>query len=651
MTRVAFLLENRRPAAGAAASFLFEDPVSRITAVDRDAVVPALDALEAERARGRWVCGYVAYEAAAAFGLATREAAAVGSGLAARAPAAEPLPLVDFFSFEQRRTLDSEETLAWLAASAGDGVGECAIFGVERTESTESYLAKIARIHAYIAAGDTYQANFTFQYRFGFEGSALSLYRALRDRQRVELGAYARLPEAEILSFSPELFMRRDGGAITSKPMKGTAPRGSSPDEDARIVAAMRADPKTLSENLMIVDLIRNDFGRVAKTGSVRTNDLFEVQAFETVHQMISTVRAELADGAASVRTILENLFPCGSVTGAPKVRTMEILRELESAPRGVYTGAIGFVAPGGDFCFSVPIRTIVARGQRAEMGVGSGIVHDSDAAQELDECVLKARFLLGVNGAFRLVESVCFDADRQELRRWNDHMERMRASAAFFSFAFDRARVLGEIERVTRGCAAGLHKVRVTLAHDGEVAASAEALGEPAVPAPAGAAAGAETNAWVALSSARIDSGSCFRRHKTTSRRLYEDEYRVWHAKGAYDVLFLNERGELAEASRHNVFVDKGGRWVTPPVYSGALAGIMRRAVLADRAWNAVEEPVSEDELRAAARVFLTNSVRGVVPVRLIRASERIVTGPAPFLRAAGNDGRKGDRNEPPRG
>jgi para-aminobenzoate synthetase/4-amino-4-deoxychorismate lyase len=613
MTRVSFLLENRRPAAGPTHAFLFEEPVNRITAARVDAVLPALDALDAERARGRWVCGYLTYEAAAAFGLATRD------------PAAEkPMPLADFFSFEHRRVLDAEETVAWLAVSAGDG--ECALFDIERTESTASYLAKIARIHAYIAAGDTYQANFTLHYRFGFEGSAVSLYRALRERQRVEFGAYLRLPEAEILSFSPELFVRREGGAITGKPMKGTAPRGSSPDEDMRIAAAMRADPKTLSENLMIVDLIRNDFGRVARTGSVRTEDLFEVQAFETVHQMVSTVRADLSDGATPARTILESLFPCGSVTGAPKVRTMEILRELEAGPRGIYTGAIGFVGPSGDFCFSVPIRTVVARGQRAEMGVGSGIVHDSDAADELDECVLKARFLLGVNASFRLIESFCFDADRRELRRGDEHMERMRASAAFFSFAFDRARVLGEVERATRTCATGLHKVRVTLSLDGEVTASAEALGEPATPP------------WVALSSARIDAGSCFRRHKTTSRQLYEDEYRAWHAQGAYDVLFLNDRGELAEASRHNVFVDRGGRWVTPPIASGALPGIMRREVLADRRWNAVEEPVSLDDLEAAPRLFLTNSVRGIVPVR-------------PFLRAAANDGRKGDRNAPSRG
>jgi para-aminobenzoate synthetase/4-amino-4-deoxychorismate lyase len=612
MTRVSFLFENRRPAVGSATSFLFEGPVNRITAASLDAVAPALGALEGERARGLWVCGYVAYEAAAAFRLATRDPAATAfpSG-----PGAEkPLPLVDFFSFERRRSLDPDETLAWLAAPAENrGGGECAIFDIERTESTESYLAKIARIHAYIAAGDAYQANFTFHYRFGFEGSALSLYRALRDRQRVEFGAYARLPEAEILSFSPELFVRREGGAITSKPMKGTAPRGSSPEEDARIVGALRADPKTLSENLMIVDLIRNDFGRVAKTGSVRTENLFEVQVFETVHQMVSTVHAELSDSGASVRAILESLFPCGSVTGAPKVRTMEILRELEASPRGVYTGAIGFVAPNRDFCFSVPIRTVVARGQRAEMGVGSGIVHDSDATRELDECVLKAQFLLGVNASFRLIESLCFDADRRELRRLHQHVERMRASAAFFSFAFDRARILVEIERVTAACATGLHKVRVALSHNGEVAASAEAFGAPAA---------ATAEAWVALSSAPIDGGSCFRRHKTTARRLYEDEYRAWHAQGAYEVLFLNERGELAEASRHNVFVDKGGRWVTPPIASGALPGIMRREVLADRAWNAVEEPVSLGDLQAAQRLFLTNSVRGIVPVRLNRAS-----------------------------
>jgi para-aminobenzoate synthetase/4-amino-4-deoxychorismate lyase len=606
---VCFLLENRRPEHGgrsegdAPGAFLFERPVGRTTARTAEALLPALDALEHERASGRYVCGYVAYEAAAAL---MRGAPPRTSPQDEAIPPGGEMPLLDFFSFEERECLSAVEADEWLSRRSSFA-GTPAIHDISRTETRETYRAKIRRIEEYIAAGDTYQVNFTLKYRFAFEGNALTLYRALRERQRVAFGAYIRLPEAEILSFSPELFVRRDGDWLTAQPMKGTAPRGTSSEEDRRIITDMQADPKTRSENLMIVDLIRSDVGRIAELGSVVAEDLFEVQTFETVHQMISTVRAKIRIDT-SLRDVFECMFPCGSVTGAPKVRTMEIIRELEGEPRGIYTGAIGFAAPRQAFCFSVPIRTLVARGQQGEMGVGSGIVHESEADREFDECLLKASFLFGINTSFRLVESMRFDADRGILVRQAEHMERMRASAAYFGFVFDGIRVRGEIGRVTATCRAGQHKIRVTGAQNGEVVVSSE----PLVCAVSG------DLPWVVLSERPIESGSCFRRHKTTERRLYDDEYRAGLALGAYDVLFLNERGEVAEASRHNVFVEKNGRLATPPVSAGALPGIARRFALADPAWNAVEEAVSCSDLRSAARIVLTNSVRGIVPVRL---------------------------------
>ncbi len=490
-----------------------------------------------------------------------------------------------------------------------------AIHDLERTETRASYGEKVRVIKDQIGRGETYQVNFTLKYRFGFEGSSVTLYRALRERQRVEFGAFARLPDVHILSFSPELFVRKEGRWLTCKPMKGTAPRGLSRENDARLLAAMRADPKTLAENVMIADLIRSDLGRIAEVGSVTAGPLFDVETFETVHQMVSTVRGQIGAGVG-LADVLAGVFPCGSITGAPKIRTMQIIRALEREPRGIYTGALGFVAPNQDFCFSVPIRTVVARGQRAEMGIGSGIVDESDEDAEFEECLLKARFLVGVNASFRLLESLRFDASDRTVARIEEHATRLAKSAAHFEFAFDRSRVLDAIAAATAACADGLHKVRVTLSQDGTVAVSTEPLGAPAdasvVPGEAKAV------PWVALSERRVDSSSCFQRHKTTRRSLYDQEFREWAARGAYDVLFLNERDEVVEASRHNIFIEKSGRVVTPPLDAGALPGIMRRSVLGDAAWNASEETISVADLYAAKRIWLTNSVRGIVVVAM---------------------------------
>jgi para-aminobenzoate synthetase/4-amino-4-deoxychorismate lyase len=599
---VCFLLENRRAGPGQPAAFLFERPLHRVTARTRDALDPALAALDQERLCGRYVCGYVAYEAGPLM---------PGGSPHLPSPVAQKVALLDFFSFEARRALDSHEVAEWLSRPEAHEPTP-AIYGVERTETKETYCAKIGAIKEHIRSGDTYQVNFTLMYRFDFQGSSLSLYRALRDRQRVEFGAYIKLPECEVLSFSPELFVRRDANWLTSKPMKGTAPRGLTREEDERVVAAFQSDPKTLSENVMIVDLIRSDLGRIAEVGSVTADPLFEIQTFETVHQMVSTVRCKIGPDT-SLRDVLASLFPCGSITGAPKVRTMEIIGGLEAEPRGIYTGAIGFATPGKEFCFSVPIRTVVTQGHRGEMGVGSGIVHESDAEGEFEECMLKARFLVGVNSSFSLLESMRFDAATGTVHGLEAHLARMRESAAYFEFAFVASSVLKAIDRATSVCQAGLHKVRVVLAQDGGVTASAEplAVSDAATDRPSAGEA-----LWVALSERRIDSSSCFQRHKTTERRLYDDEYHAWRKRGAYEVVFANERGEIAEASRHNVFIERNGSLITPPLTAGALGGIQRRRLLDDPASNAAEGLVSVQEFRSATKIFLTNSVRGVVPV-----------------------------------
>ena len=586
------LLENTRAPSSDAASLLLFDPVRHLVADDRASLEAGLAALEEERLRGHFLCGYLSYEA--------------GSFLGDR-PLRAPLgagPLLDFYAFRGCTRWSTPAVEEWLASLEPGIPEQVAIHDFSLNETNQSYGAKIRTIKERIRDGDTYQVNFTLQCRFGHEGSPLALYRALRRRQRVEFGGYLNFPDRRILSFSPELFIRKVGDRLTSKPMKGTAPRGRSEEEDRATVEGLKSDPKTMSENLMIVDLIRNDLGRLAALGSVAVDDLFEVQTFETVHQMISTVRAVVPPDV-TIGRVFRELFPCGSITGAPKVRTMEIIQDLEVSPRGVYTGALGYVTPTNDFCFAVPIRTVVCEhpGQ-AHMGIGSGIIDESDPDAEFAECLLKARFVTGLNQHFQLIESMRFEGGA--IADLEAHLARLEASARSFQFGCDVGAIRAALERAVAPLRDGVHKVRLLLAQSGQVEVTAEEI----------AALAPTDRPFVVLSDRRTDSRSCFQYHKTTRRRLYEEEFQRARALGAHDVLFLNERDELAEGSRHNVFLRKEGRLLTPPVQAGILPGVARRRLLDDPAVGAAEATLRLDDLAAATGVYLTNSVRGVVEV-----------------------------------
>jgi para-aminobenzoate synthetase/4-amino-4-deoxychorismate lyase len=592
------LLEDSRAAAGDDASLLFSDADGGVVATRGEEVLPGLVAVDEARKRGLFPCGYVAYEA----GYSLVE----GHGFA-QAPLASPLLAFRFFT--RRERLNRGAVGALLDTLSGGA--PCAVHDLELSRDRDAYAGAFARVLDYIRAGDVYQVNYTLKARFGFAGGAAALYRELRRHQAVEYGALLSFPDATVLSLSPELFVRKHGASLIAKPMKGTARRGATPAEDEAIVAALRADPKTLAENLMIVDLIRSDLGRLAAPGTVVARDLFEIQTFETVHQMVSTVEGRV-DRDLPVGDALRRLLPCGSITGAPKVRAMEIIQELEVEPRGVYCGAIGHVAPGGDFAFNVPIRTVVVGGDgRGEMGIGSGIVADARMEAELEECVLKARFLGRVNAAFQLIETVRWEAGAGEPARFAAHLARMEGSARVFGFGFDRAAIREAIRSAGAGAGAsaragaGALRVRALLFHDGRVVVTT---------APIGASAGGVRR--VVWSETAIDSGSIFQRHKTTVRGHYDRAYEEASAGGAYDVLFLNERGELAEASRHNVFVERGGRLFTPPLTSGALPGVGRAAVLVDPAMRASEAVLRLEDVVEADRVLLCNAVRGLVAV-----------------------------------
>jgi para-aminobenzoate synthetase/4-amino-4-deoxychorismate lyase len=523
-------------------------------------------------------------------------------------------PLAQVLLFERCELLGASQAQAWIATRAASAT-PAGVANIAANVDEARFVESIDRIRDYIAAGDTYQVNYTYRLRFDAFGSIFTLYSRLRARQPVPYGALIGLPDGSaVLSFSPELFVRHTGDTLLARPMKGTAPASQDAATDAGRALALARDPKNRAENLMIVDLLRNDLGRVAQTGSVSVPELFEVTRFGAVLQMTSTVQACLrAD--VTLADLFAALYPCGSITGAPKRRTMEIIDELEPDARGIYTGAIGWFDPPldgrrfGDFCLSVPIRTLAlgpAPGpgtglRRGELGVGAGIVHDSDPQGEFAECRLKARFLTGLINEFDLFETI--KASWQDGPRHLDlHLARLKASAAYFGMPFD-----GEAARrlVVDACLAlpqkgGIHRLRLSLAADGNLALASAPLSPLSEPV------------RLVLADTPTASNDVFLRHKTAVRSRYDAAWRGAEAQGAFDALFFNERGELTEGGRSNVFVLLDGQWCTPPLSCGLLPGVMRSVMLAAPAWDALERVITREMLLRAEGIVVCNALRG---------------------------------------
>lgn len=374
MNEPAVLLEcNRTDQDGV--SFAFSGCVGQVVAACPGEVNAALEEVERAVSRGLHAAGFIAYEAAAGLdpALKTRSHGAA--------------PLVWFGLFERRTEL---------AEGRFCGGRTYSLSAWRPSVASTEYADALAGIREYIAAGDTYQVNYSYRLRAAFEGDAGALYSDLCRSQRTAYSAFVDTGRFQVLSVSPELFFRLKSGELSARPMKGTRRRGRWAEEDRMQACALRNSPKDRAENVMIVDMLRNDLGRVSETGSVRTPVLWDVERYETVLQMTSTVRSRLRSGVG-VSDVLRAAFPCGSVTGAPKVRTMEIISELEDSPRGVYTGSIGYVSPGPEAQFNVAIRTVTVDREKAlaEFGVGSGVTYDSSAKNEYEECRTKARFLI----------------------------------------------------------------------------------------------------------------------------------------------------------------------------------------------------------------------------------------------------------------
>jgi len=460
----------------------------------------------------------------------------------------------------------------------------------------------IRKIKRFLLNGDAYQINLTFKLVARQSVAGASLFRRLRSNQDSDLSALILADEFSICSASPELFFERVGSLLTSRPMKGTAARGLTADDDDRRAVKLRNSIKDRAENLMIVDMIRNDMGKVAEPGSVEVTSLFDIERFPTVLQMTSTVQCRTQ---ASFTEILTAMFPCASVTGAPKVRAMEIIKELEAGPRGVYTGSIGYLLPDGRARFNVAIRTawVDLRTDQLEYGVGSGVVWDSNSSGEYDECLLKSKVLSTDRPEFDLLETMLWE-EGTGFFLFGRHLRRLERSAAYFGFSVPIGRLVERLEKRSESMPGRECRVRVMVSRDGGSKIECHPI-EPHSEQP---------TVRVELAERCVDSSNVFLYHKTTHRSVYES---ALISKNCADVLLYNERGEITESTKANVVADIGGRLVTPPVESGLLAGTFRQSLL--ETGDIEERVVTVEEFVESKRVFLINSVQKWMACELI--------------------------------
>ena len=573
------LLDDARP--GGAAARLYRHPVEVVRAAAVAEVAAALDHVRQGLARGLDAAGYMTFEAAAAF-----------EPRLAPPPSASG-PLLWFGLFDGYETIAADAVSSLLPDPAGAVIGPAQPL-IERAD----YEAMLARVLALINAGDIYQANVTFQAAAKVVGDPLAAYAQLRARALAGYGAIVATGDTLLLSLSPELFFSLEGDRLTARPMKGTAPRGATPTEDATLAAALADDAKQRAENLMIVDLLRNDLSRVAMPGSVAVPELVQIERFPTVHQMTSTVTARRRDDATAI-DVLAALFPCGSITGAPKIRAIDIIGDIEPAPRGIYTGAIGRIDASGDAIFNVAIRTLVMGDKgEARLGLGSGIVADSDPAAEWEECHAKAAFLPTPRRP-DLIETMAFDPEHG-LPRLERHLARMKASALALGYPFDRHAARNELQAATFTLRAAA-RVRLVLAPSGAVAIETGAMpSPPPEPAP------------VRMTALPVDTRDYRLRHKTSDRDFYD---RARRDSDAFEMLFTTPAGYLTEGSFTSLFVERDGKLVTPPLSLGLLPGVLRQELI--DSGRASEELLTATDLDRG--FWLGNALRGLFRAFLV--------------------------------
>jgi para-aminobenzoate synthetase/4-amino-4-deoxychorismate lyase len=480
--------------------------------------------------------------------------------------------------------------------------GKYKISDFKLSKSESQFNEDIDEIKNYIKEGDTYQVNYTVKGRFKFSGSYFAFYKKLLFNQSAKYSAFINTGDEFIISLSPELFLHKRGKKILSQPMKGTSRRGVSHHLDALIEKELLMSEKNRAENVMIVDLIRNDFGKISEFGSVTVPELFKTEKYESLFQMVSTVKGKL-NKRTKMFDIIQSIFPCGSVTGAPKIRTMEIINEIEMEERNIYTGSIGLITPG-EIKMNVAIRTLTINKNTREgvIGLGSGIVWDSDPKNEYEEVMLKSKFLAEPINYFEIFETMRYE--NGAIKFLSEHLNRMKIAADYFLFRFNYKKIIKLIEEsIVNLNKEETKKIKLILNKWGSVkieVSDFQLLNEKFT---------------ALISQNKINSNDQFRYFKTTNRKLYDDEFSSCKTNGFDEVLYLNEKGELTEGSRTNVFLRKDDQWFTPPIQSGLLAGIYRKYFLVTNP-NSSEKVLKIEELMQADELILTNAIRGEIKV-----------------------------------
>jgi para-aminobenzoate synthetase/4-amino-4-deoxychorismate lyase len=568
------------------ASFLFRDFHKILTFESGDNPDLFFKEIEDFLKRDFWLCGYFAYE----FGYFLEPALHALNGknaypLAWLGVCKRPIPI----DHSRRQKNFKNPDLFY------------AIKDIRPNICRREYCAKIDRIKKYLREGLTYQVNFTFKVKFDFSGDVLDFYLNLRRSQPTSYMALINTGKNFILSLSPELFFRRKDKTVITRPMKGTSARGLTLEDDRRKRQELNKTVKARAENVMIVDLLRNDLGKIAK--KIRVPGIFEVEKYRTLYQMTSTIKGELFKNGTKIKEIFASLFPSGSVTGAPKIKTMEIIRKLEKEPRGVYTGAIGYISPGKESCFSVAIRTILLNRGRGEMGIGGGIVDDSVKKYEYEEALLKAKFLTERFPQFSLIETMLWEENRGYFLL-EMHLKRLKGSCDYFSIPLDFKKLKEKLRIAQQDMVRGKWRVRILVDSFGQLSLEKQPLGELNMPV------------RVKISSKRINPNNIFLYHKTTRRYIYDREKRIARDQGFFEVIFLNINGQVTEGSISNIFVLKQGRLYTPAVECGLLEGVLRKHLLKER--KAEEKIIYPEDIFNADKLYIGNSVRGLLEAKL---------------------------------
>ena len=568
-------------------SFIFSDFKDIITFKPGDNLDLFFRRLEDYSKAGYWLAGYFSYE----FGYFLE-----GAHRCLRAKGKTPLAWIGVC--EKPKVVSSKKKINQKCSHSLLDKSSYEVKNIRPNINQREYAEKIKKIRYYLEQGLSYQVNFTFKEKFDFKGDVVNLYSDLRQSQPTSYSALINTNTYKILSLSPELFFRIDKNKIIARPMKGTIKRGQTEEEDSQSKTDLKKSEKVRAENLMIVDLLRNDLGRISKL--VRTPKLFNIEKHPTLYQMTSTIEGKLKKDLR-LKEVFSSLFPCGSVTGAPKIKTMQIIKKLEKEPRGIYTGAIGYISPKAKCCFNVSIRTVQIKKNKGELGIGGGIVYDSNPKAEYEEALLKAKFFKDRLEKIGLVESILWDKDKGyyllEL-----HLKRLEKSAKYFSYLYKAKEIKKKLKKAVLNENKNL-KVRLVLGPEGSINIKKEPIKEIKAPIK------------IRISERRINSKDRFLYHKTTKRAFYDRERQKGLAKGYFETIFLNERGELTEGTITNIFVLKSKRLYTPPLESGLLPGVLREHLIKEG--KVKEKTLCLKDLKQADKVYVGNSVRGFLATR----------------------------------